>query len=444
MSLLLVATCAVAVSSAMAETPAYAPLAQPGPALSVPLEQLKASLYCEPSVSDAKVEPVLLNPATGVTPEENYSWNWEPALEKLEIPWCAYTAPNHTLGDISTSGEYLVYAIRTMYAMAGRRIAIVGHSQGGMSMRWPLRFWPDTRAMVEDVIGFSGTNHGTTVGGSTVCASGCPPADWQQGYQSNFIRALNSDAETFRGISYTEIYTHTDEVVEPATGPNPTAALYTGRGMITNVATQQICPNDRYEHLTIGTIDPVAYALAVDALTHPGPADPARIPRSVCSQLYMPGVNPLDLNTYLQNLDSLPTLASVSLGPLSAVTAGAPVVRSEPALPCYVFATCAPTTALSIKVAPARAVLHRRTRLRFAVTVDIDGVVSPVPGAAIWVGNGRRLTTDDAGRAAVTLAFGKAGRRHAIATANEYFSDTATIRVTRPRRKGRVAPASAA
>jgi phage FluMu protein gp41 len=32
-----------------------------------------------------------------------------------------------------------------MYAMARRQIAIIGHSQGGMSMRWPLRFWPDTR-----------------------------------------------------------------------------------------------------------------------------------------------------------------------------------------------------------------------------------------------------------------------------------------------------------
>ena len=48
--------------------------------------------------------------------------------------------------------------------------------------------------------------------------------------------------------------------------------------MITNIATQAVCPGDAYEHLTIGTIDPVAYALAVDALTHPGPADPARRP----------------------------------------------------------------------------------------------------------------------------------------------------------------------
>jgi hypothetical protein len=270
---------------AAAAIPVYAPLDEPGPALSVAPAQLESSLYCEQSVRDASKEPVLLNPATGVTPDENYSWNWEPALDKLGIPWCAYTAPYHTLGDIQTSGEYLVYAIRTMYAMAGRRIAIMGHSQGGMSMRWALRFWPDTRKMVDDVIGFSGSNHGTTTLGAA-CSAGCPPADWQQGYESNFIRALNSYAETFPGISYTEIYSHTDEVVDPANNnQDASAALHTGGGMITNIATQAICPGDVDEHLTIGTIDPVAYALAVDALTHSGPADPARISPAVCSQL---------------------------------------------------------------------------------------------------------------------------------------------------------------
>jgi hypothetical protein len=70
-------------AAAPTQPPPYAPLDQPGPALSVPLTQLKAALHCEASVTNAKVEPVLLNPATGVTPAENYSWNWEPALDKL-------------------------------------------------------------------------------------------------------------------------------------------------------------------------------------------------------------------------------------------------------------------------------------------------------------------------------------------------------------------------
>src|SRR5437763_9454469 len=99
----------------------YAPLNRPGPALSVPMSKLKAALKCESSVRRAKVEPVLLSPATGINAKQNYSWNWEPALNMLHIPWCAYTAPFHTLGNIETSGEYLVYAIRAVYAMAHRK-----------------------------------------------------------------------------------------------------------------------------------------------------------------------------------------------------------------------------------------------------------------------------------------------------------------------------------
>jgi pimeloyl-ACP methyl ester carboxylesterase len=287
------------------------------------------------------VAPVLLNPATGITAAQEYSWSWEPALDKLRIPWCAYTAPHHTLDDIQTSGEYIVYAIRTMYALAHRPIDILGHSQGGMSMRWALRFWPDTRAMVDDVVGIAGTNHGTTVGGPAMCLLGCPAADWQQFAGSNFVGALNSGAETFAGISYTEIYTHKDEVVQPDSSPSKcTSCLHTGAGQITNVATQDICPHDYYEHLGVGPVDPVAYAIAVDALAHPGPAAPGRIPHSVCLKLFMPGVDLLHLNTELQLLATQPGLLSVAVGPLAPLTTGAPAIKAEPPLACYVFAAC--------------------------------------------------------------------------------------------------------
>jgi hypothetical protein len=325
-----------------AAAPRYAPLNRPGPALTVPMSKLKAALKCESSVRHAKVEPVLLNPATGVTAKQNYSWNWEPALNKLHIPWCAYTAPFHTLGNIETSGEYLVYAIRTVYGMAHRKIAVMGHSQGGMSMRWALRFWPDTRKMVTDVIGFDGSNHGSTAETQQDCAfEGCSPATWQQLAGSHFIQALNSYAETFQGISYTEVYTHTDEVVTPDSGPGRSqcsSCLFTGKGKITNVATQQLCPTDLYEHNGAGTVDPVAYALAVDALTHPGPAKPSRIPSSVCSQLYMPGVNPANVNIELLILKAAPSLLSVPFGPIAKLT-GAPDLHREPPLACYVFAS---------------------------------------------------------------------------------------------------------
>ena len=122
------------------------------------------------------------------------------------------------------------------------------------------------------------------------------PACWQQRDEADFIRALNSRQETFAGISYTSVYTRTDETVKPNQDTKTgSSSLRTGDGMRTNVATQDICPTAVYEHLLIGTIDPVAYALAIDALAlvlaHPGPADAARVSRLVCAQLLHPGIN---------------------------------------------------------------------------------------------------------------------------------------------------------
>jgi triacylglycerol esterase/lipase EstA (alpha/beta hydrolase family) len=370
---------------------AYAPLDQPGPPLSIPQDKLDASLNCTPGVQNASREPVLLNPATGATPEQNFSWNYEKAFNNLGIPWCAYTAPYSTLGDIQDSGEYLVYNIRKMYAMAGRRIAIVGHSQGGMSMRWPFRFWPDTRSMVDDVIGFSGPNHGTTQ--RSTC-SDCPPAIWQQYDVANFIKAINSYTETFAGISYTEVYTHTDEVVQPANdNQHASAALHIGDGQITNVATQDICPLDTQEHNMIGTNDPVAYALAIDALTHPGPADPSRISPSVCTQPSMPGVNPTDLNMWLQ-------IASVGPGQLAVATpvnlVGVPTTRKEPPLKCYVFANCSGANALKLRVSakPRHPRPGRRVKLRIRVWAREGSRRVVVHGARVKIGRHkiRRLT----------------------------------------------------
>lgn len=314
----------------------YAPLDQPGPALSVPVPALRSALACHGDPHSGG-EPVLLNPATAVTPDQDYSWTYEKAFTAQGRYWCAVTMPQHTFEDIQVSGEYLVYAIRAMHAAAGRRIAVMGHSQGGMSMRWPLRFWPDTRAMVDDVIGMAGSNHGTTA--LPVCHAGlttCTPAVWQQQAGSKFLEALNSRAETFAGISYTEVFTHLDEVVVPNfQDATAVSALHTGAGAITNVAVQDICPLDVSEHLLVGTIDPVTYALVMDALTHPGPADPARISRSVCTQGLMPYVDPADLQTLLQPLTAIPGLASTPL-PFVNLT-GATTVGAEPALRPYVF-----------------------------------------------------------------------------------------------------------
>lgn len=314
------ATMLVGASSALARP--YAPLDRPGPKLSIPRSELRASLECTGDVRDSRRSPVLLLAGTGATPEENFGWNYQPALRQAGIPTCVSTPADDNLGDIQRRSELIVYGIRRVNQISGRRVALVGHSQGGMVGRWPLRFWPDTRRKVKDVIGMAPSNHGTQVAGP-VCNGGCPPAFWQQMVDSDFLRALNSRRETFRGIDYTSVITRNDEVVVPATG----GFLDGPRKRVTNVATQDVCPLNLADHLAVGTYDPVAWALVRDALTHRGPARPGRVPGAVCNETLMPGVDPA---TFL-------TDAADALVGLGANSARAERVPAEPKLRRYVF-----------------------------------------------------------------------------------------------------------
>ncbi|MCW3014328.1 MAG: lipase [Solirubrobacterales bacterium] len=377
-------------SAAAAGTPVFAPVTAPGPALSVPVAKLDAALLCSPSLAKTTKAPVLLVQGTGASAKDNWSWTYEPALDKLGIAWCAVDLPEHATADVQVAGEYVVHAIRTMHAKAGRRIAIIGHSQGGMVPRWALRFWPDTRPMVDDLIGFAPSNHGTTLAGPS-CGGSCSAANWQQADTSNFMKALNSFQETFKGTSYTNIYTRTDEVVQPnKDAKTGSSSLRTGDGAITNVATQDVCPTDAYEHLTIGLLDPVAYALAVDALTHDGPADPKRVPLTTCAQVYQPGIN---LATVVQDSSA----ALISYEGYQPKT-----YPSEPALACYTTASCAVTAASCT------------SRRRFTVHVpQLRGVTVTLGGRALRLQrkSGRLVVTVDLrGRKAGTVVLKIRGR----------------------------------
>ena len=331
-TLLVVAGLGTALPSATAAGTTYAPLSRKGPALSVPATTLRAAMTCHGDPTKGP-RPVYLNPATSVTPEENYAWNWEKVFNAQGRYWCTMTMPHHTFGDIQTAAEYIVFAIRTMNARTGRKIAILGHSQGGMSGRWALRFWPDLRTKVSEVIGMAPSNHGTK--SLATCVPGlttCVPAVWQQKYGSRFMQALNSGAETFAGIDYTNVYTKLDEVVTPP----PSSALTTGGGRIANIEVHSVCPADPYEHVLMGTVSPGVYRIVMDALTHDGPAVASRVNRSLCNRLYMPGVDPLDLQANAAPILALPNLLSTML-PLVTLS-GAPLLKNEPPLRCYVYA----------------------------------------------------------------------------------------------------------
>ncbi|MEV0295554.1 lipase [Nocardia sp. NPDC050710] len=293
-------------------------VAEPTPTLSVSNDALAAALHCSGSLADSPNTPVLFIHGATSNSAADFGWNWHRTFNQLGWSYCSVELPENGNGDMQHGAEYVVYALRAMSGAAGRPVSIVGHSLGGIIGRWALKYWPDTRALVDDYIGFASANHGSQVSDGT-CASACSAVTWQLRPSSEFLAALNSGGETYPEVSYTVIATTIDEAVVPFT-----SSFLAPAGNVTNAIVQDVCPGETVEHNGL-SYDNATWLIGLDALQHPGPADLSRVDRSSCGQPFMPGVNPI---TFVG--DAAGALAH-SVGTLLA----APKIGAEPALRPY-------------------------------------------------------------------------------------------------------------
>jgi len=125
------------------------------------------------------------------------------------------------------------------------------------------------------------------------------------------------------GPSYTAVGTLRDTVVTPQPEVNRLAA---GRA----VQIQDVCPGRAFagglDHIYLAA-DAVGFALAVDALDHPGAADPARIDPATCLLQVLPGAD-------------LAALGRLGPGLVQAAGAAGPTVAAEPPLRCPLADGC--------------------------------------------------------------------------------------------------------
>jgi triacylglycerol esterase/lipase EstA (alpha/beta hydrolase family) len=325
-----VGTAAVAVLVAGAGATFAAPTsdARSWPPLSEPPGWLASALHCtgDPAASArAGRTPVLLIHGTTSNAQANFSWNWDRSFDSQQRAHCDVDLPDSGNGDIQTAAEYVVYAIRILHASAGSRIDLLGHSQGGMIGRWALKYWPDTRGMVDDYVSLAASNHGTAVfAGQCAATPTCTAANWQQRIGSDFLTALNRGPQTWPGISYTQIYTRTDEIIVPYLSSSLRPA-----SNVRNIAVQELCPTETVEHFGMA-YDNAAWLLGMEALVHPGPARLSRTSTATCGWPFMPAVNPL----------TFPTDAAAALAQTGTSTAAATILPAEPALRCYAIGTC--------------------------------------------------------------------------------------------------------
>jgi triacylglycerol lipase len=291
---------ALAVFAVLVPRPVAAAPVGDGPTLSVAEERLAASLSC-PAEFVPWRDPVLLVHGTATDSRATWSQNYLHVLPTLGFSVCTVDLPDRSLGDIQVAAEYVVHAVRTMAAASGRRVDVIGHSQGTLEMRWALRWWPDIRHLVDDAISLAGPHHGAS-GADQFCLTGsCAPAVHQMRPPAHFLAALNSSDETPGDVDYTSIFSSNDELVQP-----PRSAMLDGA---VNVLIQDLCPGRPVHHGAL-LYDAGVFALVLDALSHPGPADPSRFDPATCHQAWMSGVEePVTTNVMLYG----PALVAVSV-----------------------------------------------------------------------------------------------------------------------------------
>jgi hypothetical protein len=139
---------------------------------------------------------------------------------------------------------------------------------------------------------------------------GCDPSIAQQDYSSNFVNTLRANGGDSAYVPTTTVYSGSDEIVEPQSGTGASAYMLDARSVgVSNTQVQLACPGQPagsiVSHSGILT-NALAFALAVDALTHEGPGDLSRINLTdVCAKVIADG---LQLSDFLSTAGEYPSL----------------------------------------------------------------------------------------------------------------------------------------
>jgi len=385
--------------------------AEPGPPLTEPAGALGRALTCSGDLYRSRAIPVLLVHGTGASGAENWEVGYQPALLRRGHAVCTVDLPNYGFGDVQRSVEYVVAAIRSMHRRAGRRISIIGQSQGGFHPAYALRVWPDLAARVDDFVGLVGVyDRGSEAARSGCAAEGCVPSFQQFATGSALLREL-SRRRLPAGPSVTAIGTLQDTTVTPQPAANELPGAR-------SIQVQDLCPGrdqpgDEDHILMAG--DAAGFALTMDALTHPGPAEVGRADRGSCAKQFFDDVDYARVGTVLPTVLTRPRTEST---------------RFEPSLRCYMRAACKDVFQRGRMVTAATA-RRRGTTVRVVVRLQAPGSVR------VRIAR-RRLALavpPNTSRAVLTLRRVKKGSSLAVETRPTSYTAWARERTVKIRRR---------
>jgi len=239
--------------------------------------------HCSPGLANPVVnDPACASPSPpvvlvhGTFMDQTASWNlFAPALRASgHCVWSLDYGERATM-DMELSVLELEWFVHDMVLPTSSTgtVSLIGHSQGGLQIRHLLRH--DPNLPIDDAISLSGSHFGTDTSLAPYAADygACPACGQQIEGSAWMTEHMNVGDLTPGAASYTQIETVYDEVVTPHTN----ALLPEEPGVVTNIVLQDKCPHDALEHIGI-IYNSFALQWALNALSEPGPADPAFVP----------------------------------------------------------------------------------------------------------------------------------------------------------------------
>jgi len=228
---------------------------------------------CRPSPQHPN--PVLLSNSTTANAYEDWA---NLSLQLANAGYCVFAgnfggtpgSPLQTLGPIATTAKQMAaYGDRILAATGAAKLDVVGHSQGGMNVRYWIKYLGGD-SKIGKVVGLSPSNYGTDLYGLVNALKSLPPAKdltlpgcascTEQEVGSAFLNDLNAGGDTVPGVSYTVLQTKYDDVVTPYTN-----AFLKPAPNVKNIVLQDVCPLDLTDHIGI-SYDPIAARLVLNAL----------------------------------------------------------------------------------------------------------------------------------------------------------------------------------
>jgi pimeloyl-ACP methyl ester carboxylesterase len=232
-----------------------------------------------PGANDWKCSPSAAHPAPVVLVHGtllDMASSWVTLSQKLTKQGYCVFALNYgkrATRSMTQSGQELSQFVdRVLDATGAPKVSLVGHSQGGLLARYYVKLLGG-QDKVDDVVSLSATNHGSIVafanGADYVGCRSCV----EQYTGSDFLAQVNAGDESPGAVSYTNLATRYDLIVSPTN-----SGFLAGGPEVFNAYVQDYCTYDPVDHLLM-PYDPIAQAVTMDALAHPGPAAESFAPK---------------------------------------------------------------------------------------------------------------------------------------------------------------------